>query len=351
MHRYLCCIAAGIAFAVLPLSALAQPTAPVPEIRGLKNDVVFADYTALSSNAEIVRRMLSPLAAAQISLALARTGKRLSEQPVNLAGEKFLLYIPEREPPQGFGLLVFVPPWNGAVMPPDWAPILDQTGLIFVAATASGNDASVLGRRYPLALLAEYNVAKRYHVDSQRIYVAGFSGGSRVALRLALAYPDVFRGAILDAGSDPIGDSSAPLPPRDIFLRVQETTRFVYVTGDRDTEPVMRDRASMRSLSNWCVFDVGSYAETFVAHDVMNAAALSQVLKLLSAPIQTKAQQLAACRAKIENDLDAKLEEAETLVAAGKRDDARQRLLDLDAQFGGLAAPRSVAMFDRLGGE
>jgi len=351
VHRFSCSIVVCAALAMLPLRALAEPGTPATEnARGLKEDVVFTDYSPLSANAEIVRRMLSPLTAAQVPAALARAGRRLSGQPVDLTAEKFVLYVPERDPPQGFGLLVFVPPWNGAVAPSDWIPVFDQLGLIFVAATGSGNDASVLGRRTPLALLAEYNVAKRYRVDPQRIYVAGFSGGSRVALRLAIAYPDVFRGAILDAGSDPIGDSGAPLPPKDLFSRAQETMHVVFVTGGRDTEPMMRERASMRSLSSWCVFNVDSYAETFVAHDVMNAAALSQAVKLVSAPVQTNAQELAGCRSKIESDLDAQLNDAETLLSAGKRDEARRKLLEIDAHFGGLAAPRSVELFNRLGG-
>jgi hypothetical protein len=87
---------------------------------GLSKDVVFADYTSLSSNAEIIRRMLSPLAAAQIPDELARTGTRPSDQPVNLANERFVLYVPARKPTQGYGLIVFVPPWNETVLPSDW---------------------------------------------------------------------------------------------------------------------------------------------------------------------------------------------------------------------------------------
>jgi pimeloyl-ACP methyl ester carboxylesterase len=336
---------------MLPLRALAEPGVPDPDSRrGLEKDVAFTDYSPLSANAEIVRRLLSPLTAAQVPAALARAGKQLSGQPVDLAAEKFVLYVPEREPAQGFGLLVFVPPWSRALVPSDWVPLFDQLGIVFVAAEDSGNDTSVFARRSPLALLAEANAAKRYRIDPQRIYVAGFSGGSRVALRLALAYPDIFRGAILDAGSDPIGDSTSPLPPKDLLLRAQETTRFVYVTGGRDTGPLMSERASMHSLSDWCFFNVDSYAEPFIAHDVMNAATLSQALKLLSAPAQTNAQELAACRSKIESDLDSRLNQAEALVNGGKRDEARRTLLDIDAHFGGLAAPRIVDLFNRLGG-
>jgi len=37
-----------------------------------------------------------------------------------------------------------------------------------------------------------YNIMQQYPVDPQRVYVAGFSGGSRVALRLVLGYPTCF---------------------------------------------------------------------------------------------------------------------------------------------------------------
>lgn len=344
--------ALSTAFAILTASVISCPSARgEASTTGLRMDAVFTEYTPLSANSELIRRMLSPLAAAQIPAVQARTGLRLSEQPVDLAQEKFVLYVPQRAPAKGYGLLVFVPPSDDASLPADWVPVLDQFGLILVRPVRSGNRQSVLGRRYPLAILAEYNVAKQYRLDPDRIYIAGFSGGSRVALRLAVAYPDVFRGAILNAGSDPIGDSNAPLPPADLFHRFQEFSHLVYVTGDNDTQPtVMSDHASMRSLNNWCVFNVDFYVEVSVAHDVMNPSALVRALGLLSAPAQPDREKLAACRNGNEAELTAQLAEAETLLAQNKRDDARQKLIDVNARFGGLASPRSVALFNRLGG-
>lgn len=339
------------ALAILAAAVIACPSARGDaSTTGLRMDAVFTEYTPLSANSELIRRMLSPLAAAQIPAVQARTGLRLSEQPVDLAREKFVLYVPQHAPEKGYGLLVFVPPSDDASLPADWVPVLDQFGLILVRPVRSGNRQSVLGRRYPLAILAEYNVAKRYHLDPDRIYIAGFSGGSRVALRLAAAYPDVFRGAILNAGSDPIGDSDAPLPPADLFRRFQEFSHLVYVTGDNDTKNTSFDHASMRSLDSWCVFNVDIYAELSVAHDVMTPSALARVLGLLFAPARTDQEKLAACRNGNEAELNTQLAEAESLLAQNKRDDARQKLIDIDAHFGGLAAPRSVALFNRLGG-
>jgi poly(3-hydroxybutyrate) depolymerase len=62
-----------------------------------------------------------------------------------------------------------------------------------------------LERRIPLALLAAHNVMQRYPVDKERLYIGGMSGGSRVALRIALAFPDVFHALLLHSGSDRIG--------------------------------------------------------------------------------------------------------------------------------------------------
>ena len=64
----------------------------------------------------------------------------------------------------------------------------------------------------------------RYPIDPKRVYVGGLSGGSRAAEMTALAYPDVFRGALLNAGSDPIGgEAGIYLPPAELFRRFQET--------------------------------------------------------------------------------------------------------------------------------
>jgi poly(3-hydroxybutyrate) depolymerase len=112
-----------------------------------------------------------------------------------------------------------------------------------------------------LALLAAQNAMAQYSVDPQQVYIGGFSGGSRVALRLALGYPDVFHGALLNAGSDPIGNADVPLPPAELFRRFQDSMRFLYVTGERDDARLIDDMHSRQSLEKWCVFDVVTETE------------------------------------------------------------------------------------------
>jgi pimeloyl-ACP methyl ester carboxylesterase len=314
---------------------------------GTLGKATFTAYSPLSGNAEFARRLLSPLDYAHLQAKLAH-GVQLGDQPVDLAQESFALYVPPRPPANGYGLIVFVPPWDVARLPDGWGPVLDQYGFLFVSASRSGNDQNVLARREPLALLAEANVAARYRLNPAHVYIAGFSGGSRVALKLALRYPDMFRGAILNAGSDPIGTAANPLPPRDLFARFQESTHIVYVTGDQDTAAIAEDISSRHSLRDWCVFQVDERSAMGGGHDAMGGAALSQALDLLAAPARSDAARLAACRAGIDAELNAKLANVQSLIDSGKRDDARTLLSDIDAHYGGLAAPRSVQLATAL---
>ena len=334
--------------AILGINANVQTLADSSPSSGTLSEVHFTDTTPLPSNMEMARRMLSPLQAAELPKYLAQHGEKLREQPVDLAQESFALYVPAREPPQGYGLIVFVPPWDEARLPDGWGPVLDEKGIIFVTAARSGNDQGALVRREPLAILAEQNLVRRYRIDPRRIFIAGFSGGSRVSLRLALAYPDLFRGAILNASSDPIGTDKIQLPPKDLFLQFQEKAHLVYVTGDRDTARLAWDIESMHSLRDWCVFNVEYQPNNFTAHDVMGPEALSRAFDSLAKPLEADAGRLATCRAGIDAELESKLRQVRSLISAGNRDAARDALKDIDTHYGGLAAAQTLELESKL---
>ena len=317
-------------------------------VTGLQSDVVFSDYTPLSGSAELLRRLLSPLNALQVGKKLAHSAVALRDQPIDLAQERFTVYVPPQPPARGYGVLVFVPPWENAMLPRGWAAILDRHGVIFVSAANSGNEANVLDRREPLALLGVHNIMQRFRVDSERIYIGGYSGGSRVAMRLALAYPDVFRGAFLNAGSDPIGDAQTPLPPPEIFSRFQQTTRMVYISGQNDAANVDKDAASTQSMLEWCVFDWYAERSPWTGHEVAGPAAFSRALDMLYKHAEPKLARLNNCRLRIHQELGKQIDQTNDLLAAGNVDGARRLLDKIDTHYGGLAAPRSVDLAIRL---
>jgi pimeloyl-ACP methyl ester carboxylesterase len=236
-------------------------------------DVSFSADGELSSNAELVRRFLSPLTVA--SSAAAPAG-----QAVNIADERFVVYVP----------------------------------------------------------------AHQYPVDPQRVYIAGLSAGARVALRLAVAYPDVFRRAILNAGSDPIGNAAFPLPPADLFRQFQSSSHLVYVKGDLDMQRDNNDRESMYSLRQWCVFGVDTVSEPGIGHAMATPAALAHALALLTDARPLNPARLTVCRSSIDNELQTRLRSVESLLTAGQILKAQQQLREVDAHLGGRAAPRSVEL-------
>jgi pimeloyl-ACP methyl ester carboxylesterase len=288
------------------------------------------------------------LNAAEVRKTLAHSAAGLRDQPIDLAHERFTVYVPSHVPTRGYGLLVFIPPWENAMLPLGWAAILDRRGVIFVSAANSGNGMNILDRRDPLALLAAHNIMQRYRVDPERIYIGGFSGGSRVALRLALGFPDLFRGVFLNAGSDPIGDVQVPLPPAELFSRFQEMIRIVYITGQNDAVNVDKDAASAQSMLEWCVFDWYAERTPWTGHEVAGPAVLGRALDMLDKHTEPNSARLNNCRLRINQELGRQIDRANDLLAAGNVDGTRKLLDKIDKRYGGLAAPRSVDLAARL---
>ena len=321
-------------------SAAGQETPPI--VPGLREEVTFALYPPLARNSELLSRVLSPLTLAGIKREFSSSGKSLSETSVDLAAEKFLVYVPATRPPQGYRLMVFVPPWQKAQLPQGWGPILDQFGMIFVTPARSGNEEDIISRREPLALIAAQNVMAQYPIDPAQVFVGGMSGGARMALRLALAYPDLFHGALLNSGSDVIGTITEPLPSQSLFRQFQTGTRLLYVTGDHDAANVESEMRSKRAMQEWCVSDVAGIRMPFAGHDVAPPAILSRALQALLEPQRPDPDRMAACRAAIETEIAGELTKVDALIASGNRADAQKAVKNIDAKYGGLAAPRSL---------
>lgn len=316
-------------------------------IKGLQLDATFSEPSPLSTNTELAQRLLTPLYAMRVRQQLAQSGQTLREQPVDVTREHFVVYVPAVAPPRGYALLVFVPPWKEAKVPAGWAGDFDRRGMIFVSAANSGNEANIFDRREPLALLEAANIKARYPVDPEQVYIGGFSGGARVVLRLALGYPDVFRGALLMSGTDTIGDAQAPLPSAALFRQFQNS-RLVYLTGEDDWINLGKDIASRQSLRDWCVFDLDTEVMARTGHEKADPASLEQALEALDKHEPVDAAKLAACRARIEDALTKDLQRLEVIVASGKLRDARTLLSKIDERYGGLAASQSIEFAERI---
>lgn len=306
----------------------------------VQRDLVFEHASPQAQPEVLLSRVTSPLrgAATFAQLQAARAAGEPDPWPVlDLAAERFEMFVPEGAPPAaGFGLIVFVPPWEEQGLPAQWLPALQHRGYVVVTAARSGNAQDVEVRRIPLALTGFENARRRQRIDPARVYVAGFSGGSRVALRIALAYPDVFRGALLNAGSDPLGTADVPLPEPGLFGRFERGSRLVYISGTLDAAAVAADRISRGSARDLCISNADVLTTVGSSHAPADGPAFERALDALAAPLADAAGE-AACRARRTRAITREAGAITALLDAGKLERARHRLLAFDARWGGLA--------------
>ena len=173
----------------------------------------------------------------------ARLHSKEDAGPYDVTKEKFKLVLPKSYAHAAkWGLFIYINADDSANIPGGYEPVLEKHKLIGVSAYKSGNERNVFDR-FRLAIDANFNLSKRFNIDPARVYVSGFSGGGRVASMLAVAYADVFSGAIplcganfyTDIPSEPGKSWSRNFIPVDEALKIaKESGRYVLVTGEKD---------------------------------------------------------------------------------------------------------------------
>jgi dienelactone hydrolase len=139
----------------------------------------------------------------------------------------FQVYLPDNESTEIPGVFVYVSPMKTGRIDSRWREVMDQQNLIYIAADRSGNKIPTI-RRMVLATLAVQALGQEHEFDTDHISISGFSGGGRVASRLATQYPEVFTGAIYICGVDFWKKDQTPRVERLV------QNRFVFLTGSRD---------------------------------------------------------------------------------------------------------------------
>lgn len=125
------------------------------------------------------------------------------------------------------GVLVFVKPIDSGEMPSGWGPVLDEKNLIWVAAEGFGNDRP-RAQRILAAMAAANLIESLQAVDKRRVYIAGMSGGGRIASQIITRFPRRFDGALYIVGAD--FWTSAEVK----YLPAITANRYVFLTGSRD---------------------------------------------------------------------------------------------------------------------
>ncbi len=139
------------------------------------------------------------------------------------------VYVPEKssEKSRKSGVLVYVSPSSSGAPNPDWLQVFEDKNLIWVAAEEFGNT-EPSAQRILVALMGLEKIEQAFQTDSSRIYIAGMSGGGRIASQTATRFPHMFTGALYIAGVDFWTETEKP------WLDFISRNRYVFLTGSRD---------------------------------------------------------------------------------------------------------------------
>lgn len=103
---------------------------------------------------------------------------------------KYLLYLPEKPKAKTPLLLFFDPSGNAGIPVIKYKEIADKMG-VAIAGSMNSRNGQTVGQSVYFGKTIIKDIIKNNNIDSNRIFVAGFSGGARVATRLAEMNPEI----------------------------------------------------------------------------------------------------------------------------------------------------------------
>lgn len=145
--------------------------------------------------------------------------------------QRYDVFVPEPDTPanaeRGFPLVVFISAGNNPAGWGAWEQVCRRHGIVFAAPRDAGNS-TPMPRRVRIVLDVLDDVRRKYRIDADRTYLAGFSGGARVASAIAFALPEYFGGVIAACGGSDLRD--------EVWLRQRVADRLgvALITGEQD---------------------------------------------------------------------------------------------------------------------
>lgn len=150
--------------------------------------------------------------------------------------QRYELFVPDGyDSKTAHALILCVSPGSGPTGWNDFQSICRDHQVIFASPYGTGNTTPFAIRaRVTLDVLDD--VRRRLNIDPDRVYLAGFSGGGRVAARVAFALPEACAGAM------PICAAYSLREEPWVHLRVAERLSVVLLHGDVDPWRVESER-------------------------------------------------------------------------------------------------------------
>lgn len=142
--------------------------------------------------------------------------------------QRYELFVPpQTKPRKPAPLVLFISPSDLPAGWKQWEAVCKREGVIFASPFNAGN-ACPTPRRVRIVFDVLDDIRKRHAIDPDRTYLAGFSGGARIACATAFALPEYFGGVIAVCGSENLRQES--------WLRQRTADRLsvALATGEQD---------------------------------------------------------------------------------------------------------------------
>lgn len=114
---------------------------------------------------------------------------------------EWTVYVPgdysAKRPP---GVIVFVPSQSSGALPDNWRTLMEEKNLIWMGPRVAGAT-EPSNERVLKAILAPYAIADRYAVNRDRVFIAGYADGGKVASLVQSADPVMFKGGLYICGA------------------------------------------------------------------------------------------------------------------------------------------------------
>ena len=192
------------------------------------------------------------------------------------AKQTYDLFVPTRRNPKApMPVILFLSPGNDGGGWRAFEKLAKAEGVLVAAPRGAGNDCPGR-RRVRIVLDVLDDLRRNYPVDPDQTYIAGFSGGGRIACAVAFALPELFAGVMPICAGGNLRDES--------WLRRRAADRLsvALLTGEKDF-----NRGEVERLRGPYLTDVGVRCKVWtqpgLGHAIPNDKTLREAYRWLQA--------------------------------------------------------------------
>jgi hypothetical protein len=142
--------------------------------------------------------------------------------------QRYQLFVPKKyAKDKAWPLVAFISPGDQPAGWGAWQKACEARGMLFCSPFKAGNNVPA-GQRTRIVLDMLDDVRRQYTIDPNQTYLAGLSGGGRMACSIGFALPEYFGGIIPVCGTNPL--------PTLAYLRhrIHDRLSVAFVTGTTD---------------------------------------------------------------------------------------------------------------------